>query len=81
MFVLTPGTTYDQWANANFSDSYVNAYLQTGSNGGYEITNIPRNTQFTLVFSVQGYYDSFADNLIADSDDPARIELNVGLTK
>jgi serine protease Do len=81
VFVLTPGITYDQWANENFADQYISAYLQTGSDGKYTITDIPRNTEFTLVYSAQGYYDSFADNQIAGDNDPAEFELNVGLTK
>ncbi|MCQ3935532.1 MAG: hypothetical protein DPW18_00660 [Chloroflexi bacterium] len=81
VFVLTPGTTYEQWRNENFAEKYINTYLQTGADGSYAITGIPRNTQFTVVYSAQGYYDSFADNLIADADDPALNELNVGLTR
>lgn len=81
VFVLKPGTTYDQWSAANFSDQYIVTYLQTANDGSYKITDIPRNTQFTLVFSVEGYYDSYADNLISGSNDPAMNELNVGLSK
>lgn len=81
VFVLTPGTTYEQWRSQNFADKYVVAYLQTGSNGAYKITGIPRNTLFTLVYSAQGYYDSYADNLIADNTSPEMNEINVGLNK
>ncbi len=81
VFVLTPGTTYDEWVNANFAESYINTYLQTANDGSYEVTGIPRNTEFTLVFSVEGYYDSYADNLIANDSDPVMNELNVGLNK
>ena len=81
VFVLTPGTTYDEWSAANFAESYIVTYLQTANDGGYEITGIPRNTEFTLVFSVEGYYDSYADNLIANDSDPVMNELNVGLNK
>lgn len=81
VFVLTPGTTYDKWQNENFADSYIVTYLQTGADGSYAITGIPRNTQFTVVYSAQGYYDSYADNLIAGSEDAALNELNVGLSK
>lgn len=81
VFVLTSGTTYEQWANTNYSDSYIAAYLQTGNNGAYKITGIPRDTQFTLVFSAQGYYDVYADNLVVGPNDPAVNELNVGLNK
>lgn len=81
VFVLTPGTTYDEWAAANYNESYVNAYLETGANGQYKITGIPRNTEFTLVFAAQGYYDSYADNLIAGPNDPDMNEINVGLSK
>lgn len=81
VFVLTPGTTYNQWAAANYNDSYVNAALQTGANGQYKITGIPRNTEFTLVFAAQGYYDSYADNLMAGPNDPEMNEINVGLSK
>ncbi len=81
VFVLTPGVTYEQWSNENYADQYISAYLQTGSNGAYQITGIPRNTEFTLVFSAQGYYDAYLDNAIATDNDPAEFELNVGLTK
>lgn len=81
VFVLTPGTTYDQWAAANYADSYINTYLETDASGKYEISGIPRNTQFTLVYSAQGYYDSYADNQIAATGDPAEYEINVGLSK
>lgn len=81
VFVLTPGTTYDEWANANYAESYINTYMQTDAEGFYAITGIPRNTEFTLVFSTQGYFDSYADNLVAGPNDPPLIELNVGLSK
>lgn len=81
VFILTPGVTYEQWANENYADKYISTYLQTGSDGKYKITGIPRNTEFTLVYSAQGYYDAYADNQIAGSNDPAEFELNVGLTK
>lgn len=81
VFVLTPGTTYEEWQASNFNESYVNAYLETGANGQYEINGIPRDTEFTLVFAAQGYYDSYADNLIAGPNDPDLNEINVGLTK
>ncbi|MBL8092484.1 MAG: carboxypeptidase regulatory-like domain-containing protein [Anaerolineales bacterium] len=81
VFILTPGVTYEQWANENYADKYISTYLQTGSDGKYKITGIPRNTEFTLVYSAQGYYDAYADNQIAGNNDPAEFELNVGLTK
>ncbi|GAB4500414.1 MAG: hypothetical protein OHK003_20650 [Anaerolineales bacterium] len=81
VFVLTPGTTYDQWAASNYADKYINTYLQTDASGKYKITGIPRNTEFTLVFAAQGYYDASADNLIAGANDPDSFELNVGLNK
>lgn len=79
--ILTSGTTYDQWVKSNYAESYVAGSLQTGNNGKYEITDIPRNTPFTLVYWADGYADSYADNLKATSDDPVRNEINVGLTK
>ncbi|KXK11004.1 MAG: 2-alkenal reductase [Chloroflexi bacterium OLB14] len=81
VFVLTPGTTYDEWAAENYADKYVVTYLQTGNDGTYRITGIPRNTEFTLVFSAQGYYDSSLDNATASDNDPAEFELNVGLSQ
>jgi serine protease Do len=81
IFVLTAGTTYDDWANANYSDEYILNFLQTGSDGTYEVTDIPRNVEFTLVFAAEGYYDASADNLVANDSDPESFELNVGLNK
>jgi hypothetical protein len=81
VFVLTPGTTYEEWRNQNFTDDSIIVYLQTGSDGKYRISDIPRNTLFTLVYSAQGYYDAYADNLQAGPDDPELNELNVGLNK
>lgn len=81
VFVLTPGTTYDEWAKADYADQYISTYLETDASGKYKITEIPRNTEFTLVFAAQGYYDASADNLIANSSDPDSFELNVGLNK
>jgi S1-C subfamily serine protease len=81
VFVLSPGTTYDEWAATNYNESYVEAFLETGANGQYKITGIPRGVEFTLVFAAQGYYDSYADNLIAGPNDPDLNEINVGLSK
>ncbi|NWF63176.1 MAG: trypsin-like peptidase domain-containing protein [Chloroflexi bacterium] len=81
VFVLTSGTTYEDWAAADYSDEYIVTFLQTGSNGKYEITGIPREVEFTLVFAAQGYYDAYADDLVASSSDPDSFELNVGLNK
>lgn len=81
VFVLKAGTTYDDWANANYSDEYILNFLQTGNNGKYEVTGIPRGVEFTLVFAAEGYYDASADNLVANDSDPESFELNVGLNK
>lgn len=81
VFVLTPGTTYAQWQNSNFNESYVNTFIEVGASGEYKITGIPRGTEFTLVFAAQGYYDSYADNLVAGPNDPDLNEINVGLSK
>lgn len=81
VFILTPGTTYDEWAAANYGDSYITTFLETDASGKYKITGIPRNTEFTLVYAAQGYYDSYADNQIAATGDPAEYEINVGLSK
>jgi len=81
VFVLSPGITYDQWGRENYTDKYIEASLKTDSNGGYSITGIPRNTQFTIVFAADGYNDKFGDNLEASSSDPDRLELNVAMNK
>lgn len=81
VFVLNPGITYEEWADANYPDKDISTYLQTGSDGKYKITGIPRNTEFTLVFSAQGYYDSYADNMVAGDSDPEENEINVGLSQ
>lgn len=81
VFVLTPGTTYQQWKDTNYAKEYIVTYLQTGSDGKYKITGIPRNTAFTLVYSAVGYYDAYADNLKAGDTEPELNELNVGLNK
>ncbi|MBK9780355.1 MAG: trypsin-like peptidase domain-containing protein [Anaerolineales bacterium] len=81
VFILTPGTTYDEWEAADFADSYVNTFLETDASGKYTISDIPRNTEFTLVFAAQGYYDSYADNQYAGSNDPDSYEINVGLSQ
>ncbi len=81
VFVLSPGITYLQWQSANYADKYIVTYLQTGSDGKYKITGIPRNTLFTLVYAAHGYYDAYADNLQAGPDDAEWNELNVGLNK
>ena len=81
VFVLTSGTTYDEWESSDYADKYIETYLQTDSNGKYKVTDISRNKEFTLVFAAQGYYDASADNMIANSSDPDSFELNVGLNK
>lgn len=81
VFVLTPGTTYDEWAAENYADKYIVSYVQTGADGQYKITDIPRGVEFTLVFSAQGYYDVSLDNAKASDTEPEMNELNIGLTK
>lgn len=81
VFVLTPGTTYDEWANDNYGDSYIVSYLETNARGEYKITDIPRDTEFTIVYAAEGYYDASADNMVAGPNDPEEFELNVGLNK
>lgn len=81
VFVLTPGTTFEKWKSEDFAEKYVIVDIQTGSDGKYKITDIPRNTLFTMVYSAQGYIPAFANNLQAGPDEPELNELNVGLTK
>ena len=81
VFILSPGITYDQWGSEKYADKYIVASLKTEASGGYSITDIPRNTQFTIVFSADGYNDKFGDNLQASSSDPDQFELNVSMNK
>ncbi len=81
VFILSPGVTYDQWANENYADKYIVASLKTDGSGSYSITDIPRETQFTIVFSASGYIDKYGDNLVISSGDPSEFELNVALNK
>jgi hypothetical protein len=81
VFILKSGTTYDQWQKDNYSDKYIAASLKTDGSGKYSITDIPRNTQFTIVFSAKDYYDKYGDNLTVSSTDPAQLEMNVGMNK
>ena len=81
VFILSPGITYDQWQSENFADKYIEASLKTTGSGGYSISEIPRNTLFTIVFAADGYLDKFGDNLQATSSDPEQFELNVALNK
>ncbi len=81
VFMLTSGTTYDDWANADYADKYIVVALQTDANGKYKITDIPYNVQFTLVYAAKGYYDASADNLIANTGEPNSYEINAGLSK
>lgn len=80
VFILD-GITYEKWQSENWADKYVVAYLQTEADGKYTITGIPRNTPFTIVFSVEGYYDVSGDNLEFAADDPNEVEMNVEMTK
>ncbi|MBI5964457.1 MAG: trypsin-like peptidase domain-containing protein [Chloroflexi bacterium] len=81
VFILSPGITYEQWGKENYADKYIVASLKTTGSGGYSITEIPRNTLFTIVFAADGYLDKFGDNLQASSSDPEQFELNVALNK
>ncbi len=81
IFVLSSGITYDKWASENFPDKYIKASLETDNAGKYKITDIPRNTLFTIVYYVDGYNASAADNLKAGANDPEMNEINVGLSK
>jgi S1-C subfamily serine protease len=81
VFVLSSGVTYDQWKSENWNESYVAASLKTTNNGRYEITGIPRNTLFTVVFSVEGYYDMSGDNLQFTASDPDVVKMDVQMSK
>ena len=81
VFILSPGITYDQWGRENYADKYVEASLKTNNSGGYSISGIPRNTQFTIVFAANGYLDKFGDNLEVSPSDPSELELNVAMNK
>lgn len=81
VFVLSSGVTYEKWKNSNWSQDYVEAELQAGANGKYRVTEIPRNVEFTIVFSADGYYDATGDNLQMYTDDVSPYEMNVELTK
>ena len=81
VFVLSSGMTYDKWQSENFADKYIVAQLKTDGSGSYAITDIPRNTQFTIVFAAEKYNDKFGDNLEVSSSDPDKFELNVAMNK
>jgi serine protease Do len=79
--VLTPGMTYSKWQGLSFAKKYIAASQKTGIDGTFEITGVPRNTQFTIVFAAQGYRDAFGDNLQAGATDPDRIDFSYGMSK
>ena len=81
VIVLNSGITYDEWVSNNLPDSDIAFIFQTGNDGQYEFTGIPRNTEFTLIYAAQGYYDASLDNAVFTDSDPDNFELNVGLTK
>ena len=81
VIILSPGMTYDQWGSKNYETKYVEGSIKTDGSGTYATTDIPRNTQFTIVFAADGYRDKFGDNLEISSTDPDRLELNVEMNK
>jgi S1-C subfamily serine protease len=81
VFILSSGITYDDWKNSNWSNDYVETSLQTDIDGAYRITGFSRNTLFTIVFSVDGYYDVAGDNLEFYPTDPSPYEMNAQLSK
>jgi putative serine protease PepD len=81
IFVLKAGITYEEWQDRNFTEDDVAASLQTGSDGKYKITGIPRGVATTYVFSATDYYDYWENNVTADDSTADLTEANVGLSK
>jgi serine protease Do len=82
VFVLNPGTTYDEWSNKNFPQSDVYSSTQTDSNGNYRMPDkVKRDTAYTVVASIQGYYDQYGDDLTWTDQDPSEYQLDIGMSK
>jgi S1-C subfamily serine protease len=79
--VLKADITYEEWQKANFTEDYLAAAVQTGSDGKYKITDIPRGVSITYVFAAEGYSDYWENNVIADNKTPDLTEANIGLSK
>ncbi|HJR78474.1 MAG TPA: trypsin-like peptidase domain-containing protein [Anaerolineales bacterium] len=81
VYILQQGITYEQWQSENFQESSIAARLQTDEGGQYEITGIPRNIEFTFVVYAEGYNIHYENNLVADENTDARVNVDIGLTR
>jgi serine protease Do len=82
VFVLKPGVTYEKWQNNKYPESDVYSYTQTDAKGNYRIPDpLQRNTKYTIVASVKGYYDQYGDDLVWKDQDPAEYQLDIGMSK
>jgi hypothetical protein len=82
VFILNSGITYDDWAGRNYTENDIFTWTKTDANGNYRMAvAINRNTPYTFVASIQGYYDQAGDNLVWSDTDPGEYEFNVSMSK
>jgi serine protease Do len=82
VFVLKPGVTYDQWSNNNYAQSNVYSSTQSDAKGNYRMPDsLRRGTGYTVVASIQGYYDQYGDNLTWTDQDPSEYQMDIGMSK
>ncbi len=82
VFILVSGVTYDKWAAQDYPESQILMYTTTDANGNYQMpSQLPRDTPFTVVISIQGYYDKYGDNLVWYDTDPSPYRIDAEMNR
>jgi serine protease Do len=82
VYVLNPGTTFDQWANDNYPEAGVFSYTTSDNNGYYQLPDkLAQNVAYSFVMYVDGYAINYVDNLVWTPEEALNYQLDLTMSK
>jgi hypothetical protein len=82
LYALTPGTSSQQWIDAQYPDSMVYSFALTDAQGGFTLPQtLERGSSYTLIAASDGYAPVIQDNMAVDDSTSAVVEMILRLQK
>ncbi len=82
IYVLNPGTTFDQWSTNGFVDGDVFTYAKADDQGNFLLPDkLALNVGYSIVVYADGYKITYGDNISWTSEDPVNYQMNIKLSK
>ena len=81
VYVLQPGTTFDQWKANEFADGDIFTFAKSDNQGNYTLPDkLALNVGYSIVVYVEGYSITFGDDLVWTDQDPVNYQMDISMS-